>query len=410
MNIIYQRTTDQLARLAIYIALFALPFSRFIVNQALLVALVCVLIHGEWRARWQHIWQFKFFRTLLLFMGLLIVGIIYSQTTLSEAIQGLGKYSKLLFIPFFLPLFADTRARSAALIAFLAGVYVCMALNSLHYYSFINLNVIIAKYQLLFTQPNMIGSFINPIPVSVLEAFAGFILLHKSFSQSRLRWLYLILLAVGMYHLFFINPERTGMLCFACLIVVFFLQHVRWQTGLLLSVILLPAAFLSLYYYSHNFAERIELVKTDIAAYQAGSVHTSTGLRFSFWQNSWLLIKKSPFLGTGTGSFKAVYAKTGAVTAEPNLPLSDPHNEYILILVQWGLLGLLLYLTWIGVLYKESQQLPTQEKRLMQGLLVTILVSSLTHVVIYTNATGTLFVLGICIFFATRVPHQRATV
>ena len=50
--------------------------------------------------------------------------------------------------------------------------------------------------------------------------------------------------------------------------------------------------------------------------------------------------------------------------------------------------------------YREARLLPVIERHLLQGLIVTLLVSSLTHVVMYTNATGTLFVIGMCCFFA----------
>lgn len=400
MNSIYQRYTNPLACLAIYLALFTLPISRLIANQALIVAVLCVLLHGNWRARWQYIWQFQFVRILFVFLTMLILGVFYSQASLRQAMEGFGKYGKLLFIPFFLPLFAQAKVRTQALIAFIAGVSLCSLLNALHHYQAIDLNMLTNSFTWLFSQAHPAGTFINPIPFSVLEAFASYIALTKVFTASRYKAIYLLLFLLGSYHLFFINIERTGMLCYLCLLGLFIIQRLKWQVALLLVMLAVPAVFSSLYYKSANFAKRVELVKTDIKAYQAGQVDTSIGLRFSFWLNSWQLIKQAPLLGHGTGSFQTVYAKTGAVSASRGVPLGDPHNEYVLIAVEWGGIGLFIYLLWIFMQYREARLLPVIERHLLQGLIVTLLVSSLTHVVMYTNATGTLFVIGMCCFFA----------
>jgi O-antigen ligase len=400
VNSIYQRYTNQLACLAIYLALFTLPISRLIANQALIVAVLCVLVHGNWRARWQYIWQFQFVKVMFAFLALLMLGVFYSQASLEQAIEGFGKYGKLLFIPFFLPLFVQAKVRTQALAAFIAGVYLCMLLNVLHHHQLIDLNVLMNSAKRLFSQAHPAGTFINPIPFSVLEAFASYILLVKVFTASRYKAIYLLLFLLGSYHLFFINIERTGMLSYLFLLGLFILQRLRWQVALLLMIVIVPGLLTTLYYKSANFAKRIELVKSDVAAYQTGEVDTSIGLRFSFWLNSWQLIKQAPLLGHGTGSFQTVYARIGGITASRGVPLSDPHNEYVLIAVEWGGIGLLIYLFWIWMQYREARLLPVAERQLLQGLLVTLLVSSLTHVVMYTNATGTLFVLGVCCFFA----------
>ncbi len=413
MNSLYQRYTDQLAYLAICVALFTLPISRLVANLALIVAVLGVLIHGNWRARWQYIWQFQFVRILFVFLAILILGIFYSEATLKQTLEGFGKYGKLLFIPFFLPLFVQAKVRTRALMAFMAGIYFCMLLNVLHRYQLIDLNILMNSAKWLFSQAHPAGTFINPIPFSVLEALVIYITLTKVFTASRYKPMYLLLFLLGSYHLFFINIERTGMLCYLCLLGLFIIQYLNWRVALLLVMLVVPGIFTALYYTSANFAQRVELTRANINAYRVGDVNTSVGLRFSFWLNSWQLMKQAPWLGHGTGSFQTMYARMGAITASSGVPLGDPHNEYVLIAVEWGGIGLLVYLGWIMMQYREARLLPVAERRLLQGLLLTLLVSSLTHVVMYTNATGTVFVLGMCCFFAampvrTQLGNNRA--
>jgi O-antigen ligase len=395
----YQQHSGKLACLAIYIALFSLAISRIIVNQALIIAVLCMLARGNWRADWQYVWQFRFIKLMFAFLALIVLGIFYSQVPFEPTLEGFGKYGKLLFIPFFLPLFKEARVRSNAVTAFLAGVFFCLVLNTLHHYHLLDLTIWANHAKWFFSQYHPGGTFINPIPFSVLEAFAAYVILTKVLHRSRSKILYIILFGLVSYHLFFINIERTGMLCYMFLLGLFILQRIQWQKALLLIGLIVPMLFALAYYGSANFAKRIELIQHDIYAYHAGKVDTSIGLRFSFWLNTWQLIKQAPFLGHGTGSFQTVYAKTAGITATPGVQLGDPHNEYILVAMQWGSIGLLIYLSWFFSQYREAQCLPLMERRLLEGLIVTILVSSLTHVVMYTNATGTLFVLGVCCLF-----------
>ena len=67
---------------------------------------------------------------------------------------------------------------------------------------------------------------------------------------------------------------------------------------------------------------------------------TSVGLRISFTINSWEIIKQNPFIGVGTGDYPSEYKKINMINT-PGLPdTANPHNMYILVLVQLGLLGL----------------------------------------------------------------------
>lgn len=402
MNFISHRYTDHVARLAVYIALFALPFSRPITNGALVIAVMHVLLHEDWRERWLFIWQYRFVKIALAFILLLVLGIGYSQGTLTHAIQGFSKYAKILFITFFLPLFTEVHYRNRAMISFVTGVFCCAMLNTMHVYGWIDVNSITNSAKELFSQASPIGTFTNPIPFSILEAFACYISLYKLFMDNRYKWFYLILFLFGSYHLFFINLERTGMLCYLCLLGLFAFQRIKWQIAVILMALIIPGLLVGLYYKSASFSQRITEAHSDITAYRAGKVDTSIGLRFSFWRNSWHLFKQAPILGHGTGSFETIYAKMDGVTATPGVPLADPHNEYVLIATQWGLLGLLIYLTWFAVMYYEARALTRVERQWVHALVLTMLVSSMTHVVMYTHATGTLFILGLSCFFAAK--------
>ena len=52
------------------------------------------------------------------------------------------------------------------------------------------------------------------------------------------------------------------------------------------------------------------------------------------------MIKKNPIIGIGTGDFPYEYQKINQINS-PNLPEAEnPHNMYVLVLMQLGFLGL----------------------------------------------------------------------
>ena len=70
------------------------------------------------------------------------------------------------------------------------------------------------------------------------------------------------------------------------------------------------------------------------------------GLRFTFFKNTSELIKKSPILGVGTGDFPAEYKKINDIRSRLVRTTVQPHNMYLLVLAQLGILGLA-SLAWI---------------------------------------------------------------
>ena len=68
---------------------------------------------------------------------------------------------------------------------------------------------------------------------------------------------------------------------------------------------------------------------------------TPVGLRINFTINSWEIIKQNPIIGIGTGDFPTEYKKINLINSPELINTSNPHNMYILVLVQLGIVGLL---------------------------------------------------------------------
>ena len=72
--------------------------------------------------------------------------------------------------------------------------------------------------------------------------------------------------------------------------------------------------------------------------------NTPVGLRINFAVNTFELIKISPIFGIGTGDFPDEYKKINQIKSPEAHITSQPHNMYLLIFAQVGVLGLTVFL------------------------------------------------------------------
>ena len=102
------------------------------------------------------------------------------------------------------------------------------------------------------------------------------------------------------------------------------------------------------------------------------------------------LIRAHPLVGTGTGGFPAAYADL--VRGNGRVATDNPHNEFLLIAAQTGLVGLaaLLWLLWQQ--WRLAPQLPTPlERGLAQGLVAMMVTVCLLNSALLDHTEGLLY-------------------
>jgi O-antigen ligase len=114
------------------------------------------------------------------------------------------------------------------------------------------------------------------------------------------------------------------------------------------GAIALCFAMLFLYNFSDNFHSRTNVGLSDLFEWNLSIPNkTSVGLRAEFIYQSLKIASEHLFLGVGVGNFGQAYAAhtfgSGFIQSE------NPHNQYILFLVETGLIGLgvFLYLNYV---------------------------------------------------------------
>jgi O-antigen ligase len=124
---------------------------------------------------------------------------------------------------------------------------------------------------------------------------------------------------------------------------------IAWKFGLgLIVVATITVALLSV---SKTSSDRINLAITEFKQSEQNStknIYTSVGQRLIFWKNTIDMLPQYFVFGVGTGGFQAAYTKQVLdKTGLDALITQDPHNQYLKILIEQGVIGLLLYLSMI---------------------------------------------------------------
>jgi O-antigen ligase len=220
---------------------------------------------------------------------------------------------------------------------------------------------------------------------------------------TRILWCVLALLAAANGLL--VVPGATGYLVLGTLALYLGFVWKGWR-GIAAAAAAAAIAGSLLMTLPGPFSERVHLIRAEIAQWRPGipNALSSTGTRIEFYRLSIEIVKDRPLLGHGTGAFASSYAeKTKSQVA---LPTRNPHNEYLHMLVQLGLVGLaaLLYLFWTH--WRLAPMLATPLSRhLARGLILTIAVGCLFNSWLMDHTEGLLYAWLTGLLFAEQRPR-----
>ena len=383
-----------LARIMAVIAIFFLISFPSIAKIVLPVAVIFSLLSGNWQKKYQLLkknYVIIFAVILVLFFA---IGTLYSKAPLHQITTGFFKYTKILYLLFLLPLFAEQKWRNIATNTLIVSVLLDIVVSFLVLYGVTDI-----CQQFHFCGYTGEGS--SAIFTTAILGFVNFVLINRAIDIKRYRWLYLVLFGIGFYALFFLYIERTGQAVFFGLVALTLWQRFNWR-GIVAGVIMLPLLLGALLVFSPNFHKRFAEGANDISTYSKTDQHkhgTSLGLRLAFVQHSFKAIQAHPIFGNGTGSFKLVYTATGGPHVGYNPILQDPHNEYAMITVQLGYVGLLCFLLWLTTQWIETKKLPLPEKRLAQGIILNLVIVSLCYSALFLSIGGLFYITFFSLYF-----------
>ena len=381
---------------------FCLPLSTSAVTIITFLFLASWAVQGSFREKGRQIAASPVCLAIFCFMGLLLAGLAWSQH-LRTGFEVIEQHSKLLLLPIF---FTAVRRdnRWPYLWAFVAGVVVIMLSAYLAWFGLLQY----ADVNSTHLTKKTFHVVYNP-----MLALAIYLVLHQIIWGGLSRWWRsgLALLAGIMIVNMFITEGRAGQLVFFVLMALLLAQSFRrnFLAAVAMIAVLLPLLALGVYKTSPVFRERVDVAHAEIDQYKANP-NTSVGLRLLYWRNSSRIIASHPWAGVGTGDFFSAYARINHLFSRA-MPFTDnPHNQYIYILVQLGVLGLAVMLAPFAVQMLEARRTGDGWQRIRLAFPLFFLVIMLTESYLVIYETGMLFALLGAVLYAPDQGRNRQRV
>jgi O-antigen ligase len=335
---------------------------------------------------------------ILLFI-LLSLGISYSSAPLSEATHIWLKYKKLLFIPFFILLFRTDKERWFGIYGFLTAMGITLLLSYIMHFTGIKIGAGSIENTYIFKSHITQGIFIS---------LAAYFFMVHAWQFKSWRWLCIILAGLAIYHVLFMLYGRTGYVLIVGLICLFIYQIASWR-GLLLGLIPLLFAGTMVFMTSDVIQQRIGHIPEEFQQHQQGDGVTSVGLRTEYLQHGITLALQSPWIGHGTGSVGHDYWQF-IKPEQKDKHTVNLHNEYLMMLVQLGIIGLSVFVYLLYMLWRDSYYLEHSYIFMAQGVVLTMILGCMLNSSWFDMTEGYLFAYFIGIFYASYQPQLRESV
>jgi len=354
-------------------------------------------------------------RAALLLFFLLFIAMFYGTTPIKEALVTLAKYKSLAFIPIFIFLLSSEALRRKARYAFLVAMAITLVISYLIGLKILPLMPWMNQW---ITQDNP-AIFHSHITQNNLMAFAIFLSLlewRDAITRTK-RYLWLGFTLLAAFNVLFMVQGRTGYIILFVLLGWFFWRtlvrrlnqqgkHFGWQHGLIAVVGFMLVILIS-YQTSSRLHDRVAKVMDEYLEWTPDhGKNTSTGERLDYYSNSLQIVQQHPLAGVGTGGGSAAFAQQ--VEGTNVIRTSNPHNEYLMISVQTGVVGLVLLLTLFYSHWRYAPMLPTSlEQDAARGLLFSYMMNCMFNSAFHDHVDGLFYAFMTATLFAGLKMKER---
>jgi O-antigen ligase len=371
----WQTRGERLGEISLVLIGFTIPLSNALCTGVFpALAVMAWLMMRGWRGVPKLLRENRVALLCVALFAWLGVAAIYGGG--SEAFGIWKKYRELALVIIYMGLAATLPNRQRAVTALAIGLLVAMQVSFMQ-----------AAGMLPMKHGNPVLS--SSLTQGALMAWLAFWLLHYH-RQTGLKGI-LALLVLVLANLFFLVDSSTGVVLVLALGLLFGLQTLRRaklavMAGGLLAVVAIAFAVSPMFRTATQ-----EDVKAVQEMLNGKTTFTPTGERLQFYRNSLTLFSQAPVFGHGTGRFHEKYAAHVAGTKQ--VVTANPHNEYLMVGVQSGLIGVGLLLALFWALWRAAARWEGMDRWLAQGMVVWLAVGCCFNSFILDSREGMLFAL-----------------
>ncbi len=352
-----ERRALAVARAAAVLVAIGAVFSPPLANAAAVVLLVSFALLPSAGARLRTAWTQPVVPAALLVLAALALATLWSEAPLALRWKYWWDWRVLLLLILALALFDDEPARRRALAVFVAAATV----GALYSFWAWAQGVSTAPHH-----PGMAGTVLrNPVTQGMAFAVACFLAVVMVVADHGLaRGARMALAAAAVLlaaNLLFVTSGRTGHLLLFILLVAAAMQLMRGWRPRLAAVAAVPLAATLALAASPMLQHRFGLVLQELQTQENAAEITSMGIRVVMWRVTGQLVADAPLLGYGTGGFPGAYERAiqrSHYSGWAATPTIDPHNQYLLVQTQAGVLGSAAFLWFLVAGFRSGGPQP----------------------------------------------------
>lgn len=331
------------ARGSAILALAGLLYSPTVASIGLVATYLAFVASGEALARIKRVVSSPPVYWGLAFLGLVMVGTTYGPASWQERWTDVLKWRTVLWFIIMFVLFDDEQWKRRLFYSFLVATGVGAAA------SFFSL---ISGVGLWKSPEALLRNNVTQAMSFTIGTMLCLWLVWVNRWQGSVRWL-LLLAALFAGNVIFLSGARSGYMALFAGLAVFGLSHVTRKQKITV-VLVLPILVAVMVFVSPHMQQRVAQAVHEWNDAEKSADLTSIGVRKVFFIHTVEIASHHWVMGVGTGGFKRAYAAQIAGKYEPDDWRSevagDPHNQYLAILVQHGLPGLIVFLVWLAAI------------------------------------------------------------
>ena len=342
MNMRLNFNVIDLARWMMIFLSITILFSPFFTNVLEITLFGLCLFNQELRRRFTDIKNQPLVIGVGAFILMLIIACSYSVADYQGTLRSIWGWRKILLLPIALSLFADHVWKDRFIKVSVGFIFLCSLLSIISFiwqfevYRFAP-GIVIRNYA---TQGMVFA-------VAIFSIVMGFIYQKKFKVQHE--WPHIFYILSLLIALIFMTPGRSGYLALIVLSIYFCYRTIIYKKNYWVALfvcLLIPSLFLN----SSIVKDRVNLGINEISNVSAAyEKETSMGSRIIAWKNAIELIKKHPLLGVGTGGYEPAFVDhVKDQKGQENFLHHDPHNQFLKIFAELGIVGLLIFLSFLG--------------------------------------------------------------
>ena len=364
---------------------FLIPISHRAKSAILVMIILLFIIRGNYIHYLKEAFYNKIVQAFLLFLIMNFIWLIGTDNTIHA--KSMLDEMKVAIYPLLFISFLDKKFSFKIIIAFLAGVLYSEIFSISIFLELIPPKLEMLNYEIYKSLLNDPSPFLSHGRYSIFLSFAISLLLYFLINNNNNKY-YKVLITIFIITTAFnisIIGGRIGYIAFtlSILFVIILKYKRRSFKPLLLILFSLSLFFIISFNYSKIFESRINKSISSITSLinnDNPNYNTSIGLRIGFWVHSMNVIYDNLLFGVGTGDqmdeVKNVLTKKHHYISH----LSHPHNEYINVLLQFGLIGFIIFLNIFYQILKYKQEKYKKNMMLIVSFIISIsLISSILN-------------------------------